>query len=139
MSLPVRQQRVLDQIEVILQARDPHLTSLFAIFARLTSHDEMPKIEQLKGHLARLPPLKGRLVWLFQPVMLIPVVVIVIVSSVVFGSLLPSTRCSTGRAARGNAYVVAGKQGMQSGGGGPDGESGWPLSGSHPWGRPVCP
>ena len=102
MSLPARQQRVLDQIEMILQARDPHLTSLFAIFARLTSHDEMPKVEELKGRLARL----------LRPAMLIPVVVVVIVSSVVLGSFVPSTRCSTGRVASGTAYVVAGKQGI---------------------------
>ncbi len=112
MSLPARQQRVLDQIEVILQARDPRLTSLFAMFARLTSHDEIPKIEELKGHLARLLPLKGLLGRLFQPVMLIPVVVVVIVSSVVLGSFVPGTRCPAGQVARGTGYVVAGKQGM---------------------------
>ncbi len=101
MSLPARQQRVLDQIEMFLQARDPALSSLFATFGRLTAHEAMPKLEELKGWLSRL----------LQPVMLIPLLVVVIVSSVVAGSFVPGPRCGTGPAARGTAYVVAGKSG----------------------------
>jgi len=113
MSLPARQQRVLDQIEVILQARDPRLTSLFATFARLTAHEAMPRIEELKGWLARLPQLRRRLL---QPVMLIPVVAVLIVGSVVLGSFVPSPRCTATPASRGAGYVVAGKSGVCSSG-----------------------
>jgi hypothetical protein len=52
MTLPARQQRVLGQIEVTLQARDPRLMSLFATFARLTWHEAMPTTEQLGARLS---------------------------------------------------------------------------------------
>lgn len=35
MSLPARQQKILDQIEQVLQAADPRLKSMFASFARM--------------------------------------------------------------------------------------------------------
>ena len=58
MGLPVRQRRVLDQIESTLKGSDPKLTALYAIFARLNRDEEMPKIEQLRHRamivLARL-------------------------------------------------------------------------------------
>jgi hypothetical protein len=37
MSLPACQQRVLDRMEGLLQASEPHLVSMFAIFARLNA------------------------------------------------------------------------------------------------------
>ncbi len=104
MSLPTRQQRVLDQIETILQARDPVLTSMFATFARLTAHEAMPKIEELKGWLSRL----------LRPVMLIPLLAVVIVSSIVAGSFVPGPRCGSVATARGTGYVIAGKSGACS-------------------------
>jgi hypothetical protein len=51
MSLPRRQQRALNRIEKTLLAGDPRLGSLFAIFARLTWHDVMPRIEQVRPRL----------------------------------------------------------------------------------------
>jgi hypothetical protein len=53
MSLPARQQLVLDQIERILQAADPQLKSMFAAFARLTSPEAMPAAEAISGRPAR--------------------------------------------------------------------------------------
>ena len=100
MSLPARQQRVLDQIETILQARDPDLTSMFATLARLTAQDAMPKIEELKGWLSRL----------LQPVRLIPLLAVVIVSSIVVGSFVPGPHCGTAPTARGTGYVIAENQ-----------------------------
>ena len=99
MSLPARQQRVLDQIETILQARDPALTSMFATFARLTAQEAMPKIEELKGRLSRL----------LQPVLLIPLLAVIIVSSIVAGSFVPGPRCGSVATARGTGHVIAGK------------------------------
>ncbi len=37
MNLPARQQRILDQIEQVLQATDPRLESAFAAFTRRAS------------------------------------------------------------------------------------------------------
>ncbi len=53
MSLPARQQRTLDRIERKLVASDPVLHSWFAIFARLTRDEEMPRIEEVRARLAR--------------------------------------------------------------------------------------
>jgi hypothetical protein len=48
MGLPARQRRVLDRIECTLRGSDPRLAALYAIFARLTRDEEMPRIEQLR-------------------------------------------------------------------------------------------
>jgi hypothetical protein len=48
MSLPVSEVRTLTNIEQALLSRDPRLKSLFAIFTRLTRHEAMPTIEQLR-------------------------------------------------------------------------------------------
>ena len=39
MSLPAAQQRVLDRMEGALQASEPHLAAMFAIFTRLNVHE----------------------------------------------------------------------------------------------------
>lgn len=48
MSLPVSESRTLIGIEHELLSRDPRLKSLFTIFTRLTRHEAMPTIEQLR-------------------------------------------------------------------------------------------
>jgi hypothetical protein len=48
MSLPARQQRVLDRIEEAFRKREPRLASMFAIFNRLTIHERLPRIEALE-------------------------------------------------------------------------------------------
>jgi len=52
-SLPARQQRVLDRIERKLVASDPLLHSWFAIFSRLTRDEDMPRIEEVRARLTR--------------------------------------------------------------------------------------
>jgi hypothetical protein len=47
MSLPPRQQAMLDQIERVLQAADPQLKSMFAAFARLAPAGAMPATEAI--------------------------------------------------------------------------------------------
>ncbi|MGD0605895.1 MAG: hypothetical protein ABSA53_20160 [Streptosporangiaceae bacterium] len=47
MSLPPRQQAVLDQIEQVLQAADPQLKSMFAAFARLAPTEAVPPAEAI--------------------------------------------------------------------------------------------
>jgi Protein of unknown function (DUF3040) len=49
MSLPARQQLILDQIEKALQAADPGLKSMFAAFARLAPREAMPATEGISG------------------------------------------------------------------------------------------
>jgi hypothetical protein len=47
-SLPARQERVLERIEHSLHASDP-LRSMFAMFAKLTRDEEMPRLEKLQA------------------------------------------------------------------------------------------
>jgi hypothetical protein len=100
MSLPTRQQRVLDQIEKTFQARDPWLTSLFATFARLNSHEAMPASETLTGRLSRF----------LRPVVVVPLVLVFLAGAVVAGSFIPGPHCSTAQASAGIAHgQVSGK------------------------------
>jgi hypothetical protein len=54
MGLPARQRRVLDRIESTLRGSDPRLAALYAVFARLTRDEEMPRIEQLRHRAVAL-------------------------------------------------------------------------------------
>ncbi|MGO9778518.1 MAG: DUF3040 domain-containing protein [Streptosporangiaceae bacterium] len=49
MGLPPRQQRMLDQIEQVLQSADPRLGSMFAAFARMTPREDKPATESISG------------------------------------------------------------------------------------------
>ena len=88
MTLPVRQQHALNQIEIGLQSGDARLKSLFATFTRLTSLEAMPTIEAICAR----PP--GRLVVrLPRPVVLLPILVVALLTAVLLGVLAgsPST------------------------------------------------
>jgi hypothetical protein len=51
MSLPGREQQVLDGIETVLQAGEARLTSMFVLFTRLAGDEEKPGTEELgPGH-----------------------------------------------------------------------------------------
>jgi hypothetical protein len=54
MSLPACQQRVLDGIAQILQATEPHLAAMYAIFTRLAGDEPAPGLERLPDRRARL-------------------------------------------------------------------------------------
>lgn len=60
MSLPARQQRVLDRIEHSLHVCEPHLTSMFAVFTTLTGDEEMPRLEQLRPRSLPVPGWRKR-------------------------------------------------------------------------------
>src|SRR5258706_10650092 len=64
MSLPARQERVLERIEHSLHACDP-LRSTFAMFTKLTRDEEMPRLERLE---APSSPLRDWLKRQAQPV-----------------------------------------------------------------------
>ena len=55
MSLPAREQQVLDGIETILQADEARLTSMFFYFGRLAGDEEKPAAEELKPQTLRSP------------------------------------------------------------------------------------
>ncbi len=48
MTLPARQQRVLDRIEEVLKKREPRLVSMFAMFTRLNLGERLPRLEALE-------------------------------------------------------------------------------------------
>ena len=60
MSLPARQQRVLDRIERSLHVCEPHLRSMFALFTKLTGDEEMPRLEELRLRPLPFPGLRKR-------------------------------------------------------------------------------
>jgi hypothetical protein len=53
-GLPARQVKALEDIENALRASDPKLAALYTTFTRLTSGEEMPRIEQLRHRASRL-------------------------------------------------------------------------------------
>ena len=60
MSLPARQQRVLDRIEHSLHVCEPHLKSMFAVFTKLTGDEEMPRLEELRPRPLPFPGWRKR-------------------------------------------------------------------------------
>jgi Protein of unknown function (DUF3040) len=90
MSLPTRQQRVLDQIEKTFQAHDPRIAALFAMFARLTAQEAMPALESLSDQVSRF----------LRPVVLVPVMVLVLVGTVAGATVLPGPHCPAQRGAQ---------------------------------------
>jgi hypothetical protein len=56
MSLPARQQRALNAIEGALEASEPRMTAMFAIFTRLTRGEKPTSAE----HLRRRPLIRAR-------------------------------------------------------------------------------
>jgi len=89
MSLPACQQRVLDRMEGALRASEPHLTSMYAIFARLNASEPV-RAERLA---------RKRMRWL-QPgtamyaIVLIPVMfAAIIVGALLGGGARSATAC----------------------------------------------
>jgi hypothetical protein len=60
MSLPARQQRVLNRIEHSLHVCEPHLTSMFAVFTTLTGDEQMPGLEELRPRSLPFPSWRKR-------------------------------------------------------------------------------
>jgi hypothetical protein len=55
-SLPASQQRVLDRMETRLRAGEPHLASMFGIFARLNAGEPVSTERVASGRRWRRPP-----------------------------------------------------------------------------------
>jgi hypothetical protein len=108
MSLPASQQRVLDGMERALQASEPHMASMYAIFARLNEGTEPLGAEPLQRR-RRGPQLNigqsGRGMYAMA---LIPVIFIMVVAGVLLGgSAHGLTTCGSGSAAFGGSPWVS--------------------------------
>jgi hypothetical protein len=102
MSLPAGQERTLHDIEGALQASEPHLASMFAIFTRL-NRDEPVGAE---------PVQRGRLRWLpskaaLSAVVLIPVMFAAVIIGALFsGSARGATSCQVSYPPGGEAALL---------------------------------
>lgn len=102
MSPPVWQQRVLDRMESALQASEPHLASMFAIFARLNAAEPV-------GAEPRARPCRRR--WspsgtAFYAVVLIPVMFAMLLAALLGGSPSSAKTCGVGYAASGSSLPM---------------------------------
>ncbi len=86
MSLPERQQMILDQIEQVLQAADPRLKSMFAIFSRLASREAMPATEAMS--VPELRPARP-----VRRIVLVSVVLISVLTAVVVNVVTTGNEC----------------------------------------------
>ncbi len=88
MSLPAGQQRVLDRMEDALRASEPHLTSMYAIFSRLSA-----------GEPVAAEPLARKRRWLQQGTAMSAIVLVpfmfaaVIVGALLGGGARAATAC----------------------------------------------
>ena len=122
MSLPTRQQRSLDRIERKLVASDPVLHSWFAIFARLTRDEEMPRIEEVRDWLARSGawlarrtfPVRRRMPHLStraKAILFFPAALAAMVGTLLIGARGPALqRCATTVRAPATELVVKARQ-----------------------------
>jgi hypothetical protein len=95
MSLPARQQHVLEDIELRLLADEPRLQSMFATFTRLTSPEAMPATEAISARVPRAAVLLG---------LIVTAVLGAVVAAVLTGPA-PCPRVPAGRMATGLAAV----------------------------------
>jgi hypothetical protein len=104
MSLPARQQRVIDNMEGALRAGEPHLASMFSVFARL-NQDEPVAAEALQRARRRwwLPP--GNAMY---AIVLIPVMFATIIIGALLGGGARSTHtCDVGYSVGGGSAVLS--------------------------------
>jgi hypothetical protein len=108
MSLPASQQRVLDGMERALQASEPHMASMYAIFTRLNQGTEPVGAEPLKQRRWHGPrPGTGQSGRGMYAMALIPVLFIMVVAGVLLGgSAHGLTTCGSGSAAFGGSPWV---------------------------------
>jgi hypothetical protein len=93
MSLPARQQRVITRIDSALRASEPHLASMYAIFARLNGQEPVTA-EPLAVPRWRLRP-PGEAMF---AVVLLPVMIMMIILGVLLGGAHSPGSCDVGYA-----------------------------------------
>lgn len=103
MSLPARQQRVINQIDGVLCASEPQLAAMFGVFAKLTE-DQPIGAEPLPGDLRRRWLAPGNAMY---AILLVPVTFIaVIIGAVLGGSARNTATCEVGYSAGGGAPAL---------------------------------
>ena len=105
MSLPARQQRVINQMDGVLCASEPQLAAMFAVFARL-NQDQPVAAEPLRGSVRRrrwLAPGNAMYAILLVPVTFIAV----IIGAVLGGSARNTATCEVGYSAGGGAPALS--------------------------------
>src|SRR5271165_3150184 len=107
MSLPARQQRVINQMEGTLGASEPDLAAMFAIFARLNEGQPIG-VESLES--TRLG--RTRRLWLapgdaMYAILLVPVMFIAVIVGVVLGGARNTGTCEVGYSAGGGAQALS--------------------------------
>jgi hypothetical protein len=104
MSLPARQQRVINHIEAALRASEPQLAAMFTVFARL-NEDQPVSAEPLRGSVRRRWLAPGNAMY---AILLVPVTFIaVIVAAVLGGSARNTATCDVGYSAGGGAPALS--------------------------------
>ena len=106
MSLPARQQRVLDRIEEVLKKREPRLHSMFAMFTRLNLGERLPRIEALelvpwwspRRYRGRLPA---------RAVLFLSLAIALIMSAVFIGISQSANNCRTPLTPHGSVIGVS--------------------------------
>jgi hypothetical protein len=103
MSLPARQQSVIDKMEGALRANEPHLASMFTIFAQL--HEEEPIGAEALAVPRHRWPRPGNAMY---AIVLIPVMFVAIITGALLGgSARSAATCDAG-------YSVGGSGSPQS-------------------------
>jgi hypothetical protein len=103
MSLPACQRRILDSMDDALQAGDPHLAAMFAIFARLNAGEPVDAEQVARRAWLRWPQ-PGTATY---AVVLIPVVFALIVIGALFGGAPRGARiCEAGYTATSSSPLV---------------------------------
>jgi hypothetical protein len=104
MSLPAREQRALDGIEITLQADEARLASMFTFFTYLCRDEAKPVIEDL-GTPSRRPRGSRRAGARVRSTMLFPIVIMIVIT---IGIVTPAVLVSlTGGHSRGCPPVTA--------------------------------
>lgn len=104
MSLPARQQRVINQMDGALRASEPQLAAMFAVFARL-NEDQPVHAEPLRGSLRRRWLAPGTAMY---AIFLVPVTFIaVIIGALIGGSARNTATCQVGYSAGGGAPALS--------------------------------
>jgi len=98
MSMPARQQRVITEIDSALRSSEPHLASMYAMFARLNQQEPVTA-EPLAGtRRRRRAPADAMFA-----VMLLPVMSLMIILGVLIGGARSTASCPASASATGPA------------------------------------
>jgi Protein of unknown function (DUF3040) len=102
MNLPAWQQRVLDRMESALQASEPHLASMFSIFARLNAGEPVGEEPRARPRRQRWSP-SGTA---FYAVVFVPIMLAMLLVALLGGSPSSAKTCGAGYSASGGSLPL---------------------------------